>query len=152
MLIFVHSYYGCLTCVLVVLPSTVKSVARSDSIVVGPALEDVLAVLSQNGVHAQSVKLDGRNTEGVQSYLNSLQTPAIILHHTTATPRRQLSVNNVTELLESEIADYQICLWAGVVFVLILLASICGLMNMDVQPDSLLYAKFQSGRTEGKRD
>jgi hypothetical protein len=35
-------------------------------------------------------------------------------------------------------------LWTGIVLVLILLASICCMINMDIQPDSLLYAKFQA--------
>jgi hypothetical protein len=36
-------------------------------------------------------------------------------------------------------------------FVLLLLVSVCCIAKMEVIPDSLLYAKFQSGRTE-KRD
>lgn len=35
--------------------------------------------------------------------------------------------------------------------VLLVFSSVCAIVNMDVVPDSLLYAKFQSGRTE-KRD
>ncbi len=45
----------------------------------------------------------------------------------------------------------QICLWTAVIFVLLGLGSICAMANMEVVPDNLLYAKFQSGRTE-KRD
>lgn len=135
-----------------VLPNSITPVAHADVASVGPALKDVVNVLNQNGINVESKQIDGANAVEVQNYINSLQTPAIVLHHSMAVPRRQLAVNNVTELSEFQISDYQICLWAGVVFVLLLGASICGLMNMDVQPDSLLYAKFQSGRTEGKRE
>lgn len=97
--------------------------------------------------------------------------PIVILHHETPAShhyihkerilRQQSSSSSksvrddsstVTPLTEFEISNYQICLWTGVIFVLLLLASICGMMNMEVIPDSLLYAKFQSGRTGGKYD
>ena len=45
----------------------------------------------------------------------------------------------------------KICLWTGVGFVLLLIASVSSLSNMEVIPDSLLYAKFQSART-GRSD
>jgi hypothetical protein len=48
------------------------------------------------------------------------------------------------ELTVSEIANYQICLWTGVVLVLAVLSAVCCLINMDIRPDSLLYAKFQA--------
>mmetsp|Transcript_45625 Transcript_45625/g.103016 ORF Transcript_45625/g.103016 Transcript_45625/m.103016 type:complete len:440 (+) Transcript_45625:124-1443(+) len=50
-----------------------------------------------------------------------------------------------------EIASYQICLWTAVVLVLVLLSAICCMVNMDIQPDSLLYAKFQAD-TSSKLD
>jgi hypothetical protein len=46
----------------------------------------------------------------------------------------------------------QICLWTAVGFVLLLGASVCSVAQMEVIPDSLLYAKFQSGRTGGRTD
>jgi hypothetical protein len=42
------------------------------------------------------------------------------------------------------IASYQICLWTGVSLVLVLLSALCCMGYMDIQPDSLLYAKFQA--------
>jgi hypothetical protein len=51
---------------------------------------------------------------------------------------------NATQLTVSEIANYQICLWTGVVLVLAVLSAVCCLVNMDIRPDSLLYAKFQA--------
>jgi len=47
-------------------------------------------------------------------------------------------------LTVEQIATYQICLWTAVVLILALLGAICGMINMDVRPDSLLYAKFQA--------
>mmetsp|Transcript_68380 Transcript_68380/g.117436 ORF Transcript_68380/g.117436 Transcript_68380/m.117436 type:complete len:418 (+) Transcript_68380:33-1286(+) len=44
----------------------------------------------------------------------------------------------------SQITSYQISLWTGIVLFLILLSAICCMINMDIQPDSLLYAKFQA--------
>lgn len=41
----------------------------------------------------------------------------------------------------------QICLWTGVGMVLLILSSVCCIVQMEVIPDSLLYAKFQSTRT-----
>jgi hypothetical protein len=38
-------------------------------------------------------------------------------------------------------------MWTAVVFFLALLASVCMITNMDVIPDSILFAKFQSART-----
>lgn len=43
-----------------------------------------------------------------------------------------------------QIVEYNIGLWSGIVLVLILLSAICCMINMDIQPDSLLYAKFQA--------
>ena len=41
----------------------------------------------------------------------------------------------------------QICLWTGVGMILLILSSVCCIIQMEVLPDSLLYAKFQSART-----
>ena len=43
-----------------------------------------------------------------------------------------------------QIRNYQICLWTGIALVLVLFGAICCMVNMDVRPDSLLYAKFQA--------
>lgn len=64
------------------------------------------------------------------------------------------SDNSITPipLTELQIASYQIGLWSAVVMVLLLLTAICSIVQMEVIPDSLLSAKFQSGRTGGKFD
>ena len=90
----------------------------------------------------------------MKDYLSSQSGPVLVLHTAQMLPSasRRLQVNGVPELDERQISQYQICLWVGVVFVLLGIFSICGIANMDVEPDSLLYAKFQSARTDGKRD
>jgi len=67
-----------------------------------------------------------------------------------ASPRRFLlddtsTTTNVTSNVTLvEIVTFQINLWTSVGLVLILLSAICCMINMDIQPDSLLYAKFQA--------
>jgi len=109
----------------------------------------------------------------LNSWLIQQKTPVIILHHETPASyhysRRSLidsksssspsssptssknSTSTVTELTEFQISQYQICLWTGVILFLLMLVSICSIINMEIVPDNLLYAKFQSGRT-GKMD
>lgn len=52
--------------------------------------------------------------------------------------------NSTSNLTLTEIVQYQINLWASIALILVLLSAIACLVNMDVQPDSLLYAKFQA--------
>ena len=54
-------------------------------------------------------------------------------------------------LTEFQISQYQICLWTGIILFVLMLVSICSIINMEIVPDNLLNAKFQSGRT-GKMD
>ena len=90
--------------------------------------------------------------------LSNQDRPLVILHsndHIDLHTRRILtsSSNSTAPLSESQISQYQICLWTGVVFVLLIGFAICSIVEMDVVPDNILFAKFQSGRTEGnKRD
>lgn len=44
----------------------------------------------------------------------------------------------------AEINNYQISLWTAIGLILTLLGSICCMVNMEIKPDSLLYAKFQA--------
>lgn len=94
----------------------------------------------------------------METFLKSLSAPAIILHHESEVfPRaahRVLtsSTNTTVPLSEFQISQYQICLWAGVIFVVLIFTAICAVVNMEVIPDNILYAKFQSGRIDGKRD
>ena len=109
----------------------------------------------------------------LNSWLSQQKAPVIILHHETPAVyhyNRRSLLNNKSpssmpsssislsasksaakELNEFQISQYQICLWTGLVLFLLMLVSICSIINMEIIPDSLLYAKFQSGRT-GKSD
>jgi hypothetical protein len=64
----------------------------------------------------------------------------------------QVAAISINRKLCGHVSHPQICLWTGLMLVLLLLASVCGIAQMEVVPDSLLYAKFQSGRTGGKFD
>lgn len=102
----------------------------------------------------------------LNSWLIQQKTPVIILHHETPASyhysRRSLidsksssslaaaSSKNST-LTEFQISQYQICLWTGIILFVLILVSICSIFNMEIVPDNLLNAKFQSGRT-GKTD
>lgn len=106
----------------------------------------------------------------VDEWLKKQTTPVFVVHHSTATttaaaPSRtsraladDASSSGTNDdpaasapLSEFQISQYQICLWTAVIFFLLLLASVCSIAKMEVIPDSLLYAKFQSGRT-GKNE
>ena len=93
----------------------------------------------------------------------------IILHHETPASyhysRRSLidskssssslaassSSSKNSTLTEFQISQYQICLWTGIILFVLMLVSLCSIINMEIVPDNLLNAKFQSGRT-GKMD
>ena len=47
----------------------------------------------------------------------------------------------------NEITQYQLNLWTGVFFALLVIAAIYGVATMDIGRDSLLYAKFQADTT-----
>jgi hypothetical protein len=66
--------------------------------------------------------------------------PHRFLSEQTPTPAPTAAV----ELTVEQISTYQICLWTGIGLVMALLSAICCMINMDVRPDSLLYAKFQA--------
>eukprot|EP01031_Cornospumella_fuschlensis_P027610 gene27610-33343_t len=139
-----------------VLPNEIQEIARTRSNNI-PALEEVVSVLRDNGVEGVVTKrfeASSNKLGEVKDYLSSQSGPVLVLHTAQMLPSasRRLQVNGVPELDERQISQYQICLWVGVVFVLLGIFSICGIANMDVEPDSLLYAKFQSARTDGKRD
>lgn len=57
------------------------------------------------------------------------------------------SANENTTLVE--IAQFQLNLWTGVGLALVAFLAIYMTMNMDVQPDSLLYAKFIADTSGG---
>lgn len=58
----------------------------------------------------------------------------------------------VKPLTEFQISQYQIVLWTALIMGLLILSAICSIVQMEVIPDSLLSAKFQSSRTGSKFD
>ncbi len=76
-------------------------------------------------------------------------TGTIFSHCITLLANRYYCCHIITTYFVTHVM--QICLWTGVGFVLLLIASVGSLSNMEVIPDSLLYAKFQSART-GRSD
>ena len=77
--------------------------------------------------------------------------PVVILHHESPSSyhyiRRDLQTSTVPTLTEFQISQYQICLWTGIMMVLLISSAICGMYKMEVIPDSLLFAKFISSKT-----
>jgi len=124
-----------------------------------PKLAEVLGALAKHGIQTNGRSMEGHGDKmnEVKQYLDQQDHPVIILHHETPAGyhyQRSLASNHTTgviPLTEFQISQYQICLWAAVLFVLLLFSAVCSIANMEAIPDNILYAKFQSGRTE-KRD
>lgn len=132
-------------------------------------LQSVKDVLLANGIDVSTSVLQGSASE-VRAWLSEQSAPVVMLYNEeTSVGRRTQRVlegddgnkdgddgdddgaSTVTPLTEFQISEYQICLWVAVMFALLILSSVCMVVNMEVVPDSLLYAKFQSSRT-GKHD
>eukprot|EP01033_Poteriospumella_lacustris_P005685 gene5684-4069_t len=122
-----------------------------------PHFDEVVATLRSNGIHPETKTVKTDSAEA-RELLSNQDRPLVILHsndHIDLHTRRILtsSSNSTAPISEAQISQYQICLWTGVVFVLLIGFAICSIVEMDVVPDNILFAKFQSGRTEGnKRD
>lgn len=126
----------------------------------GPRLEAVLSALSQHGLNpsAQTLQGSGDKIADVKQFLDNAKQPVIILHHETPANyhfiKRELASSNttsnstVTALTEFQISQYQICLWAAVLFILLIFSGVSSIVYMEVIPDSILFAKFQSTRSE----
>lgn len=138
----------------------VISSSAFDSIDVSrPQVADVVKILSEkSGITVENKVLKLSDDDNVMQLLKETREqydnrPIIILHHETPSSahyihRNLLSSNTtVTALNEFQISQYQICLWSGVMFVLVALSAIGAVYNMEVIPDSLLFAKFISART-----
>ena len=69
----------------------------------------------------------------------------------TAT-RSSTTTVSISPLTEFQISNYQITLWTAVFFIMLIYAAVYMVADMEVIPDSLLFAKFQSSRTGGRAD
>lgn len=124
----------------------------------GPMADSVVTVLASHGIESTLVRMSGApdNAAAVTAWLQSQKQPVIILQHETPAAHHHVhshrllaSTNSSTApLSEFDISNYQICMWTGLVMVLLLLSAICSISTMEVIPDSLLYAKFQSTRAQ----
>ena len=109
----------------------------------------------------------------IRHYLSQQQRPVVVLFHDLAeapSTRRlqQDNLNGTTPLTEYEISSYQVCgllhaclfciqyhligvsqifYWVEFAVILLLLSGVFAIVGMDIVPDSLLFAKFQSSRT-----
>ena len=153
------------------LKTIIKGVAFSNNDSKGPVLKDVVKVLENNNVDIKSDKIIGTEdlASNLQKYLSEQDRPVIILHHespsahhyiqrnllngnntssnSTSNPSSNSTTSTVTPLTEFQISQYQICLWTGILMVCLVYSAICGVCNMEVIPDSILFAKFISSRT-----
>lgn len=139
------------------LPSDVTSVVRStafDGESRGPSLDSVLKVLSEHGIEAKGASLEGFGdaSAAVAKWLQDQRgQPVVILHHESPSSyhyiQRALQTSDVPTLTEFQISQYQICLWTGFFMVALVMSAVCGMCKMEVIPDSLLFAKFISART-----
>ena len=135
--------------------TTATEVARTDA-VRGPTLSSIHSALLKHNIRAVASKTvdltrGDDHVKDAKEWMDK-HPDIVVLHHDYVagprTSRRTTSeYTNSTGLTEEEINDYQIFLWVSVVFVLFLLSSVCVIANMDVIPDSILFAKFQSART-----
>lgn len=126
-----------------------------------PALKEVTKVLREAG--HKSVKSKSMNGEGedarfrVRDWLASQDAPVIVLHHETPSimhvNRRRLSSSNTTmtpaeiAMAQEQISYHHVLLWTTIGIVITALMAISYMANMEVVPDSILYARFTSGRT-----
>jgi len=133
------------------IPLTVKpivSVTKNDK---GPVLSEIEKALKKHNIVAKTHEMVNPTSSEVSSWIEQQEQPVVILHQDLIDfqSRRLQTTDNATTapLSEEEISSYQITLWTGVAIFLLILASVCSIVGMDVVPDSLLFAKFQSSRT-----
>jgi hypothetical protein len=146
------------------LPLSVKPVIQSSAFEStsdrGPSLESVKSVMDVHDISVDTMQLHSKDftRETFSKFLAEQKRPVILLHkeeptrdHFTRMHRILASTNStngtVPALDEFQISQYQICLWVGVVMVALVASAVCSIVQMEVIPDSLLFAKFQSTRT-----
>ena len=151
-----------------VLPSHVTSVMRASAFKddeKAPSLDSVTSVLKEHGISVVSSSIHAKEDTVVtlSEWIKKQHAPVLVLHHETPSShhyiqrelytQRMLASNSssnstVPALTEFQISQYQICLWTGVLMVSIIISAILMMINMEVIPDNILYAKFISGRTQ----
>jgi hypothetical protein len=121
---------------------------------------NILSKLASHGVQPKVISMQFQAGEiqkvsELESLLYEHPEPVVIFHtiSNSRVESRQLtsssnSTSTTVPISEENISQYQICLWSAVLFVVLLYMSINSVATMEAIPDSILYAKFQSGRTE----
>jgi hypothetical protein len=126
----------------------------------GPNSLDVVDELQSLGRAFEVRKFNGEG-ENIKDFVEALKAtpagqPVIILHqetpadyHYRTSRRLSSSSSNSTgpnPAIEAAIGDYNIVLWTSVILIFSAYFSVMAITNMEVIPDSLLFAKFTSGR------
>jgi hypothetical protein len=125
----------------------------------GVSLDAVVAALEQHGISVQSKRVDARSmsAESLERWLEQQaqhpdqgKLPLMLLYHRDTTQDRNLASSSSADTPPTlfEISQYQIVLWTAIGLVVITLSAVMALGGMNVEPDSILYAKFISGRTK----
>ena len=135
------------------------SIAHSSS---GPSMDAVLCVLKKSGFHdVEFKKLPIPSTSTppalpfIVNFIKQQDPPLFILHHATYSKnndqngmhRRLTNSSDTTPPTEYEISAHQIGFWTCIGMIVFVVSGISALYNMEIIPDSLLFAKFQSSRT-----
>lgn len=120
----------------------------------GPELTDIAEVLKQNAVVVESKKFESLSE--AKEWAEGQTKPVVLLHHEQVSAKHATrllanSSNAYMPLTEEDISSYQIFYWVFFVLLGLLLTGVLSIFSMEVLPDSLLFAKFQSSRT-GKTD
>jgi hypothetical protein len=92
-----------------------------------------------------------QDVAAAQAWISSQSAPVVLLHEDSSPGARQRALTSSGPIDSEDIASYQIFYWSLFVFSLLLLSGVYMIVSMEVIPDSLLYAKFQSTRA-GKTD
>lgn len=139
----------------------------------GPHVVDVVDELETFGVSTYIRKFNGEGEKNIKDFIDVLKAtpegqPVIILHQETPGDyhfrvSRRLDSNGSSgsssssssstnsgpnPAIEAQISDYNIILWTSVVLIAAAYYAVQGINNMEIIPDSLLYAKFTSGRNK----
>ena len=135
-----------------VLPDNVKPIIKGNAFKSNtnrPSLENVVNILKDHGIEVENTIR--KKSDEVAEWIRNYDGPVVVLHHETPSSQhyihRELATSTITPLTEYQISQYQICLWAGIIFVAVAAAAVCSIIQMEVVPDSLLFAKFISSRT-----
>ncbi len=127
----------------------------------GPSIMEVVDILHEKELDMTARMFDGSEgkTEELVKMLEALPAgqPAIILHHENPAEyhfqtRRRLDNADNSSYVEpptgDEIAEFNIILWTAVALIFTVYAAVAAISNMEIIPDSILYAKFTSGRNK----